>query len=91
MRNLKTVHRNQLANVTDLDPLALDAHKTIAYEHPKVLATILRDQVQLSIWKRTLPLCLMPIFKVGVYNDGISKIPLDELPITKTEFLAIFK
>ena len=71
MRNLETLHRNQLPNVTDLDPLALNAHKTIACEHPKVLATILRDQVQLSIWKRTLPLCL---------TTWLKNLPTHQLP-----------
>ena len=71
MRNFETLHRNQLPNVTDLDPLALNAHKTIACEHPKVLATILRDQVQLSIWKRTLPLCL---------TTWLKNLPTHQLP-----------
>ena len=34
----------------------------------------------------TLPFCLGPIFTVGIFKYGASKIPLEEFPMTASEY-----
>ena len=39
----------------------------------------------------SLPSCLFPILIVGILNEGISIIPLDEFPITASTLLTMEK
>ena len=64
----------------------LDYHEVLSIISDIEVKSNLQSIVDLAL---NLPSCLLPIFILGVPTDGASQIPLEELPITKSEYFII--